>query len=188
MSHFNTKQSGKSMLGRGLKNIKAYSLMSSPFSCPLHSRPSAGQEYYGMWQQSQRPICSEYVKVNDIMAEETVLSSGSLQEFLSVTQDHLWCLLAISFIRALSTAIFLVELEVCRNGNTSFWWSSVGQQINAIDADNVGGPPGSPAGFVEIKQVFLPKTHFIRKLVSGCIQLGYSLSVLALEDRKGGKK
>lgn len=123
-----------------------------------------------MWQQSQRPICSEHVKVNDIMAEETVLSTGSLQQFLNVTQDHLWCLFAISFILTLLTAIFPVDLEIYRNGNTSFWWSSVGQQINAIDADSVGGPPGSPAGFVEIKQFFLPKTHFIRKLVSGCIQ------------------
>lgn len=25
--------------------------------------------------------------------------------------------------------------------------------------DYVGGPPGRPAGFVEIKQIFLPKTH-----------------------------
>lgn len=123
-----------------------------------------------MWQQSQRPICSEHVKVNDIMAEEMVLSTGSLQQFLNVTQDHLWCLFAISFILALLTAIFPVDLEIYRNGNTSFWWSSVGQQINAIDVDSVGGPPGSPAGFVEIKQFFLSKTHFIRKLVSGCIQ------------------
>lgn len=67
------------------------------------------------------------------------------------------------------TAIFPADLEICRDGNTSFWWSSVGQQINAIDVDNVGGPPGSPAGFVERKQFFLPKTRFIRKLVSGCI-------------------
>lgn len=103
-----------------------------------------------MWQQSQRPICSEYVKVNDIMAEETVFGPGSLQQFLNVTQDHLWCLFAISFILALSTAIFLVELEVCRNENTSFWWSSVGQQINGTDVDNVGGPPGSPAGYAEM--------------------------------------
>lgn len=68
-----------------------------------------------------------------------------------------------------STAIFLADLGTCREGNTAFWWSSGGQQINAIDVDNVGGPPGSPDGFVEIKQFFLPKTHFIRKLVSGCI-------------------
>lgn len=120
-----------------------------------------------MWQQSQRPICSEHVKVNDIMAEETVLSTGSLQQFLNVTQDHLWCLFAISFIPVLLTAIFPIDLEICRNAKTSFWWSFVGQQINVIDADNVGGPPGSPDGFVEIKQFFLLKIHVIRKLVSG---------------------
>lgn len=68
-----------------------------------------------------------------------------------------------------STAIFPADLEIRRDGNTSFWWSSVGQQINAIDVDNVGGPPGSPAGFVEIKQFFLPETHFIRKLSLACI-------------------
>lgn len=77
-------------------------------------------------------------------------------------------------------------METCGNGNTSFWWSSVGQQINAIDVDNVGGPPGSPAGFVEIKQFFLPKTHFIRELAVS--NLEYTLSVLALEDRQGGKE
>lgn len=71
----------------------------------------------------------------------------------------------------LLTAIFPVDLEICRNAKTSFWWSFVGQQINVIDADNVGGPPGSPDGFVEIKQFFLLKIHVIRKLVSGCIQL-----------------
>lgn len=160
------------MLGRGLKNIKeVYSLMSSPFSCPLHSRPSAGlgtlrhvvaitktnlfwvcqgQWHYGwgdcleLWKSARVPECH----------------TGSPMVFVC------------HFLHtALSTAIFLVELEVCRNRNTSFWWSSVGQQINAIDVDNMGGPPGSPAGFVEIKQVFLPRTHFfIRKLVSGCIQ------------------
>lgn len=124
-----------------------------------------------MWQQSQRPICSEHVKVNDIMAEETVLSTGSLQQFLNVTQDHLWCLFAISFIPVLLTAIFPVDLEICRNAKTSFWWSFVGQQINVIDADNVGGPPGSPDGFVEIKQFFLLKIHVIRKVVSDYIQL-----------------
>lgn len=140
-----------------------------------------------MWQQSQRPICSEHVKVNDITAEETVLSTGSLQQFLNVTQDHLWRLFAISFILVLLTAIFPADLEICTDGNTSFWWSSIGQQITATDVHNVGGPPGSPAGFVEIKQFFLPKTHFIRKMVSGCIQLRIH-SVLALEDTKGAKK
>lgn len=83
---------------------------------------------------------------------------------------------------------FLIGLEVCRNGNTCFRWSSVGQQINAIDVDNVGGPPRSPAGFVEIKQFFLPKTHYIGKQASGCIQLRYLLSALAVQERKEGKK
>lgn len=109
------------------------------------------------------------------MAEETVLSTGSLQQFLNVTQDHLRCLFAISSILALLTAIFPVDLEIRRNGNTSFWWSSVGQQINAIDVDKVGGPPGSPAGFVEIKQIFLPKTHFIRKRSLPVSLLGYTV-------------
>jgi hypothetical protein len=45
------------------------------------------------------------------MAEGTALSAGSLQQFLNVTQDHLWCLFAVSFMLALSTAIFLAELE-----------------------------------------------------------------------------
>ena len=112
------------------------------------------------------------------MAEETVLSTGRLQQFLSVTQDHLWCLFAISSTLALNSYLS------CRLRHTQKWkylilvvfcWSSVGQQIHAIiDADKVGGPPGSPAGFAEIKQFFLPETHFIRKLVSLTVShLGY---------------
>lgn len=49
----------------------------------------------------------------------------------------------------------------------------------------MGGPPGSPAGFAEIKQIFLPKTHFTRKLFSGWMQLRHALPVRALEDGSG---
>lgn len=113
------------------------------------------------------------------------MSTGSLQQFLHVTQDHLWCLFAISSLLVLLPAIFPVHLEIGRNASASFWWSSVGQQINVIDVDNVGGPPGSPDGFVEVKQFFLPKHIFSGNRPLAVSSSGYARFWLLQTEKEG---
>ena len=108
------------------------------------------------------------------MAEETVLSAGRLQQFLSVTQDHLWRLFAISSTLALNSYLscrlrhtqkwkYLILVVFCWSTDTCYYWCWQ------------GGRPTRKSSCNCWNKTILPSwTHFIRKLVSLTVShLGY---------------